>query len=258
MKKQISFLSGTFRCGTSLLRSVINQNPNFHMTPNSIIPSIVWLLNRYKQESDYKNWVNVDVDKQYPNNEQYYDNVIENTFDNYFSQHKEKYILEQGFWGAPENFDLLKKYGFLPAKFIMLVRPLEEILQSWIRVENISNDLVSTFCDSLMQPKGQIGQAVLSLNFLIKHYKKNLLIVKYKNLCSNPKKTIKGIYDFLDIPYYKSHKFTNLDQVDNKNSTHTTLRTDKIERKTYNNKIKIPSLILKKYNTENNLFKKYE
>ena len=120
MKKQISFLSGTFRCGTSLLRSVINQNPNFHMTPNSIIPSVVWLLNRYKQESDYKNWVNVDVDKQYPNNEQHYDNIIKNTFDNYFSQHKEKYILEQGCWGAPENFDLLKRYGFLPTKFIML------------------------------------------------------------------------------------------------------------------------------------------
>ena len=39
-----------------------------------------------------------------------------------------------------------------------------------------------------------------------------------------------GIYNFLDIPYYKKHRFTNLDQVDGQ-SLQTTIRTDKIEKK---------------------------
>ena len=69
MTKQIFYLTGTFRCGTTLLRSIINQNPNFYTTPNSIIPSIIWLLDRFKQHSEYKNWKCVDVDKQYLNNE---------------------------------------------------------------------------------------------------------------------------------------------------------------------------------------------
>ena len=65
MDQKVFFLSGTFRCGTSLLRSIINQNPNFYVTPNSIIPSVVWILNRFKQEHDYKHWTGVDVDKKY-------------------------------------------------------------------------------------------------------------------------------------------------------------------------------------------------
>ena len=257
MDQKVFFLSGTFRCGTSLLRSIINQNPNFYVTPNSIIPSVVWILNRFKQEHDYKHWTNVDVDKKYKDNEKYYNNIIKNTFKNYFYLHKQKYILEQGRWGTPGNFNLLKQYGFLPAKFIILVRPLKEILESWIRVDKVLDNLMSGYCDNLMKPEGQVGQSALALNFLTKHYKNNLLTIKYKDLCSHPEKTIKSIYKFLDVPYYTDHTFNNLNQVDIKKSIHTTIRTNKIEQKIYKDEIEIPSLILKKYKTENNLFKKY-
>ena len=77
MKQEIFFLSGTFRCGTTLLRSILNQNPDFYVTPNSVLPNVIWLLDRYKKEMAYKNWKLVDVDKQYPDNEKYYDEQVD-------------------------------------------------------------------------------------------------------------------------------------------------------------------------------------
>ena len=61
---------------------------------------------------------------------------------------------------------------------------------------------MSGYCDNLMKPEGQVGQSALALNFLTKHYKNNLLTIKYKDLCSHPEKTIKSIYKFLDVYIY--------------------------------------------------------
>ena len=256
MSKKIFYLTGTFRCGTTLLRSILNQNPDFYVTPNSILPNVFWLLDRFKKETSYKNWKKVDVDKQYLNSEKYYDNIIKNIFNNYFSEHKQKYILEQGRWGTLDNFNLLKKYNLLPAKFILLVRPFDEILSSWIRVDNVSNDSIYQYCNFLMSPMGQIGQAALALKFLVDNHKNNLLIIKYKDLCKQPEKTIKKIYRFLNVPYYKKHRFNNLNQVDISGSMHTTIRTKEIKQIHYND-LKIPTEIVKMYKKERDLFNKY-
>jgi len=255
--KQIFYLSGFFRCGNTLLRSIINQNPDFYMTPNSVLPEAAYLLHQLKQNDLYK---------EYPYNKKYFDCIIKNIFKNYFSLYKQKYILEQGRWGTPANFHILKEYGFLPAKFIILIRPFREIVASWMRLDNFSqpdikelmveSEKVGQHCEKLMGEHASIGQAFLALNFLTKEYKKNLLVIKYKDLCSCPGKTIKSIYNFLDIPYYKKHRFTNLDQVDGQ-SLQTTIRTDKIEKKVYTSKIIIPRKIREKYKVVYKLFKKY-
>ena len=108
-----------------------------------------------------------------------------------------------------------------------------------------------------MEPGGKIGQAAAALDFLTKHYKENLLIIKYKDLCKKPEKTIKNLYRFLEIPFYNKHRFNNLNQVDSDESDHTKIRTGEVTKKIYVDKIKIPDIVLKKYKKENNLFKQH-
>src|SRR6056300_1249082 len=98
MNKQISFLSGIFRCGNTLLRSILNQNPNLFVSPNSFIPEIILILHRVKETHQFKDWKHIDVDVKHPNNEEYYNSVIKNVFNNYYSNFKEKYIIDQGRW----------------------------------------------------------------------------------------------------------------------------------------------------------------
>ena len=62
MSKQIFFLSGMFRCGTNLLRSIMNQNPDFYISPNSFLPEVFQLLHRTKETDQYKDWEKLDID----------------------------------------------------------------------------------------------------------------------------------------------------------------------------------------------------
>jgi len=240
--KELFFLSGLFRSGNTLLRSILNQNPNLYLSSNSLTPEIMYRLhlvkdNFAKESDNYKSL----------------ENVIKNIFNNYYADVKKDYIIDQGRWGTPGNCLLLHKYKFLPKKFIFLIRPLEEILGSWITLEKPLD--VYSYCDTLFLENGRIGQAVLALNYLTKNYKKNLHIIKYKNLCKNPKKTIKDLYGFLNVPHF-DHRFKNLDQV-NTSLLQTTIRTNIIKQKKYNYKKIVPREILEKYKDINEMFKKY-
>ena len=256
MNKQIFFLSGMFRCGTNLLRSIMNQNPNFYISPNSFLPEIFHLLHRTKETNQYKDWKRLDIDINYKDNEMYFDDIIKNTFNNYYSSYKQKYIMDQARWGAPGNYRLLMYYEFLPKKFVMLIRPFEDILKSWIRYYKVPQYRISKLCDDLMVEHGAIGQGMLALETLIQNQKSShLKIISYDDFCNNPKKEIKELYKFLDIPYYKGHKFTNLKQVDTKGIKPSIVRTNKIEKINYKDDIVIPDNILQKYSKQINLLK---
>lgn len=239
--KKLFFLSGAFRCGNTLLRSILNQNPNLHVSSNSLTPEIFHKLDLikyhvYNEENSHKQL----------------DNVIQNIFNNYYKDIKKEYIIDQARWGTKGNYYLLQKNNLLPKKFIFLIRPLKEIIASYIRLDKPKN--IYSYCDELFSEYGRIGHSFLAFENLIKNHKDNLHIVKYNDLCSNPQKTIKLLYDFLDIPQFK-HKFENLNQV-NDSTKLTTIRTDKIKKQKYKDQL-VPKEILKKYKNIDTLYSKY-
>ena len=257
MNKQIFFLSGMFRCGTNLLRSIMNQNPNFYISPNSFLPEICHLLHRTKETNQYKDWKKLDIDINYKDNELYYNDIIKNTFNSYYSSYKHKYIMDQARWGTSGNYRLLMYYDFLPKKFVMLVRPFEDILKSWIRYYKVPQYRISKLCDDLMGEYGSMGQGILALETLI-HYQKtsHLKIISYDSLCNKPKETITELYDFLNIPFYK-HKFKNFRQVDTSGVKPSIIRTNKIEKINYKDNIVIPKNIKEKYKKQIMLLNEY-
>ena len=55
--KEYYFFTSMPRAGNTLLGSLINQNPNLCLTPNSIVPDMLWELERIKDKNTYKNFV---------------------------------------------------------------------------------------------------------------------------------------------------------------------------------------------------------
>ena len=106
-----------------------------------------------------------------------------------------------------------------------------------------------------MAEYGAMGQGILALENLLEHHKNNLKIINYDSLCSKPKETITELYKFLDIPYYKDHKFTNFKQVDTKGIKPSIIRTNKIEKINYKDDIVIPDKVLQKYGKQINSLK---
>tara|TARA_B100002019_G_C21195709_1_gene561296 strand:+ start:338 stop:1093 length:756 start_codon:yes stop_codon:yes gene_type:complete len=217
--KKIFFSASFMRCGNTVLTSILNQNPDLKMSPNSILPEMMYNIAVLKEGTLFAE----------QKDHQSFDNVLKQMMYDYYKDWNSKYIIDRSAWGTPANMQVLKMADLLPSKFICLIRPIEEMLGSFVKASKCPRDKVEGFCDFLMDENGPIGKTILSYENLKKNHKKDLLVIQYKDLCKNPKKVIKGIYSFLEIPYYKDHSFTNLKQVDFSKGTQTKIRTDSVK-----------------------------
>jgi len=210
--KKIFFLAGFPRAGNTLLTSILNQNPDICCTPNSITLEI------YK---DVWNLKHTDVFLNFPDHESL-DRVMEAILPSYYQNWNYKYIIDRGPAGTQGNLYLLRKFYGEDIRIIFLVRPILEVLASWISwmkktpdsfIRRHSKNPTET-CHKLMNNKGQIAKELLCMQNLLKPENKHQVhFIDYKDIVKKPRATLKGIYKFLDIPWYKNHRFINLDQV---------------------------------------------
>ena len=209
--KKIFFLAGFPRAGNTLLTSILNQNPDVCCTPNSITLEIMKDLFLLK---------NTDVFQNFPD-EQSLNNVMDEVYNLYYKNWNYKYIIDRGPAGTISNLKLLKKHFKKEIKVIFLVRPILEVLASWITWANKTPDTylkkVATdpteACHWLLRKEGQITKELLCMQNLLKRENKHHVhFVDYKEIVEKPHQTIKGIYKFLDIPSFK-HRFVDLDQI---------------------------------------------
>jgi hypothetical protein len=192
--------------------------------------------------------------KNFPD-EKSFNNVFKNIFNHYYKDFESKYIIDRGPWGTPGNLKALKQIIDRP-KFIILYRPVLEVLASFINLEKPHN--VEKRCEDLMDINKSnhaiVDKYLYSIHNILKE-KEDYLVVYYNNLISNPLNEIKNIYEFLNIPY-KEITLNQLNQfkVNNimyKDSIYAVkyhkIRTDKIEKINRNIKDILPKKIINKY-----------
>ena len=197
--KKFYFLAGYSRSGNTFLSSLMNQNSNIIFTANSPVVDILWNL----QLAYEKNWlINFPDTKGLKN-------VIDNFFGNYYSHYNADVIFDRGGWGTPSNLGMLKKIIKEP-KFLLLVRPITEVLASYVKIAKPKN--VEEFVNSLMHPdSGKIYWDWISTKNIIENHKKNYLIINYNSLVDNIEKSVKDIYSFFEIPYFQ-HNYNNINE----------------------------------------------
>ena len=74
MNKKIYFISGFPRAGNTVLASILNQNKKIKTTAHSLLPDIIYTLDKLKQKPIYKNFPD----------EKSFNNMVENIFNNYY------------------------------------------------------------------------------------------------------------------------------------------------------------------------------
>ena len=240
--KKYFFLAGLPRCGNTLFSSILNQNPNIKVTANSLLPEIFLALKPLYQSLIFKNFPDYKS----------LDNVIHNIFNNYYQDWKVKYIIDRSYWGTPCNLEFLKALNF-DLKFIILVRPILEILASFIKIEKPLN--IEKRCDELMAADGMVGKAILSYQAL---KKEDCLIIPYNQLTEKPVDTIKKVYQFLKLPLW-IHHFSDLDQFNIEGMCYNDqvlsaplhfIKVDKIKKISYKVEEYLPVNIIKKYESD--------
>jgi len=210
--KKYYFLAGLPRSGNTLLSSILNQNPEILVSANSFLCEHMNQTALFQFHEKFKNFPD----------ENSVNNLISSTFDSYYKDWDAKYIIDRGPWGTPPNLYLLENYLSNDIKIICTVRDILEIISSFIRAnpdiifnqlkEQIQNNQrflesyksdMELMCEIVTEPSGQLEHFMFSLNNLLKEKNRGYLhIVEYNDLITDTDKTIKRIYDFLEIEHY--------------------------------------------------------
>lgn len=224
MKKQYYFLAGFPRSGNTLLSSILNQNEQVYCSPLSPVQHIL----RNFDENVFKNENTLRLE-----NTDSIDSVGKNIIENYYATIVKPIIIDrEKMWADHENLRIIKKYITLNPKIIFTVRPIIEILTSFIDIlsETIDRGMKENNwyykdylskndnrCEYLMRPKGPIDSVITTINEIIKPENKNIFcIINYDDIVYSPQQTMNNVYNFLELPQY-NHNFNKIIKLEKDN-----------------------------------------
>jgi len=186
--KKHSFLCGLPRAGNTLFSSLMMQNKKIAVTANSITPDLIHQIYLLKQSEIFKNFPD----------EESIDRAMINAYNGYYSDWDYEFILDRGPWGHPLNTILLN-YIFKELKFVVLIRPVIEVIASFVKLEKPKN--LHERIENLMGPHGIISKNLFSIKSLIDTNQKHV-VVKYNDLVKQPNTEVNKVCTFLNIPNF--------------------------------------------------------
>jgi len=218
-KKRYFFNAGLPRSGNTVLSAILNQNPDVQSSANSLLCDHLFNTALLYQSEKFRN---------FPDSKSLH-NLLSSSFDAYYADWEYKYIIDRAPWGTPVNLSILKAIFGDDLKIICPVRDIVEIIASFIRLDpsrlrqELQQEIAADrrfylsykdekeiFCELISAPKSQLDVSLFSLhNLLSPENRKFLHIIEYKDFITDPLTSLKAIYEFLDIPYFK-HDVENI------------------------------------------------
>jgi sulfotransferase len=263
-------MSGLPRSGSTVISSILNQNPEIYASANSPVCAMLAITRAGLTSSEqYLAYPKPDTIKP----------IMKSLIENYYVDTDKPIVIDKSrAWAVPENFEMLKTTLDYEPRVIMPVRSVTEILASFIGLINKSGlSMKPSFidagiqssgafppykpmndirCDYLMSPRGLINDALYGVaNAILEENKKYFHIVEYDDLMENPKETIDAIYKFLGLePFH--HDFDNIvnpvkekDSVYGLNGMHDV--RSKLSKGNINPEEVLSKYVLNKYSGEN-------
>jgi sulfotransferase len=206
--KQYYFISGLPRSGSTLLSGILKQNPNFYADIGSPVEALTGTA--IDIITSGQNNITIEEDQR--------KNLMYGLFDGYY-RHIEKPVIFDSSRGWTKKTNFLKAL-FPYTKILCPVRDIVSILNSFevissknpfTKILTEHNDNVFVRCDDMMNKNGGIVSSPWIL--LQEGYALNpemIYFIEYENLCKEPERTMRGVYDFLERPYH-SHNFENVE-----------------------------------------------
>lgn len=210
MDKTYHFMAGLPRSGSTVLAALLNQHPDVYASPQTDLIGMLYELN--DKIPTYESHKAGLLHKGY-------ENVISGMADTFYSHIDKPVVIDKNRgWGTPYNWDNLSGYVNPEGKVILTMRPILEVLASFVKVSQstkkvtgslpyLNNDLwVSHYrtepdaqVENLMQTNGEVERAIFSIANLLKNHGDRVYVVWFDDLLESPKNTMNGICDFLGL-----------------------------------------------------------
>ena len=227
--KKFFFMSGLPRSGSTLLSSILNQNPEVYSSPNSPMCGMMFNLERSLIASEQYN--------AFPK-PQVMSRTIMGVLDNYYSDIDKPFIIDKSReWAIQEHFAVLLRNLPYEPKIVLTVRNITDILASFIYMINqqpgndnfidraiqagnefnLYRSIDDIRCDHLMKPKGLIDNGLYGIAYaMLEENKQYFHIVEYEDLINKTSDTIDGVYNFLGVDKF-AHDLSSIKNVTKEN-----------------------------------------
>ena len=211
MNKTHHFITGLPRSGSTLLSSILRQNPRFHASITDPLANLVKGVIEHSQDSPgMKSEVPVARRK----------NLVRHLFEGYYEDVDRPVVFNTNrAWTYLTNItrDLYPK-----SKHIVCVRDINWVIDSFecahrrnpFSTNTVTGGVGSSVyqrVDSLMKEDGVIGFPYIGIKQAITGNDQSLLfLLEYDLLCKQPKEMMKALYNFIEEPYFE-HDFNNVE-----------------------------------------------
>ena len=126
--KNIFFLSGLPRTGSTLLTSILSQNPQIHAKGNSPLCQLMWDLQ-----------VSCSNTEQMQNNPDVSDKLLSSIPKTFYENSNKNIVDKCRSWTLPANLELIDNYITKSPKIIVMLRPMVEIVKSFVFIRTMNN-----------------------------------------------------------------------------------------------------------------------
>lgn len=219
--KKIHFMAGMPRSGSTLLTTLLNQNPEIYASHSSHLQQAM---------KDFIQGVPNYESVKYGYRVNGYQQVFKNMAQSFYEDIDKPIIIDKSrAWCTRYSIDLAQQIAG-DVKIIFPTRPILEVLASFVNLaennpdnfidKSMRNDdfwpyyyrpINDARCDWLMHPNYQMDGALFGYALSQQEEYKNMFcLVEYEDLCADPQGELNKIYDFLGLDRY-NHNFLEIE-----------------------------------------------
>jgi sulfotransferase len=201
--KNIYFLAGLPRSGSTLLAAILNQHPSVHATATSgLLDVLVGALKAWKESATVQS---VFDEKE---NEDELKRILRNICQTKYEKINKPIIIDKARgWSSDINIPTMTNVlGYRP-KIIATVRNIPDCAASFVRIAKPKDKYEFLRSDQFI---AHIKESYQTLQTGFVYAPDSILFVDYDDLMQDPGKQLERVHEFLDLPDHQ-YDFNNLD-----------------------------------------------
>lgn len=207
--KQFVALSGLPRTGSTLLSAILHQNPDIHAEGNSAVCQLMWDM-----QQSCRTTAREQLDANYRHDTAY--QLVKAIPDIYYQNTTRPIVVDKcRSWTLPANQDLLRRYVTDNPKTIVLIRPIDEIIDSFATLHKINNKPFDAN-QYLREDTEPLMRSLRGVEWAQQINQGEFLFITYAELVTDTDTVLDKIYAFIGASRF-NHDLNNIENTQPEN-----------------------------------------